>query len=516
MISRLVLRPKPFVGRLLMHTTGTQRVKPPSWVVRAKDYIDREMSNLQDVMITRSSFNFKNPITRKQTVYPTCLSDIAGHTSFMLLAISYLETDFLQLRLFAFSGVTLSIIFQYYREKPLWIPIRWNSLFLLINAIMIAVLLKEENDASNIPEEKKEMFARFERKGMKPVEFLQLISGAKRLELKKGDELVSEHAKNTRVYLVKQGQLSVLKNGSTFRTIQQNQFAGEMSFLQWEDKLDATQYLRKKQKKTLKQWKNKDNDMELFVPLLIIFENIFDQIGIRKMHRKPKETPLGLLVPSDNTNIDGSNTTTTSSTDTTNTENSEETQSTSTWSLLWGNSGTSADDSSSSDNDLSDHDHSVYGISFDHNGNVIDHNHSQDQQDSQDSPQPQTVFGRYLNATYSFVGALVSSSNDQSADSSNDQGEFAAATVVADEDCVLYYWSFKRLRALMQEFPSMGLSFERALSEDLNNKMNKTMQVQPVQRYQIMLTAALMDGEVSLLIVVVTVYRYFVFEYRLF
>ena len=94
-------------------------------------------------------------------------SNLAGHSSFLLLALSYLEKDFLQLRIFAASGMSLSIIFQYYREKPLWIPIRWNFLFILINASMIALLLKETADADhNMSRDEKELYSTFfERRG---------------------------------------------------------------------------------------------------------------------------------------------------------------------------------------------------------------------------------------------------------------------------------------------------------------------------------------------------------------
>ena len=72
------------------------------------------------------------------------LSNVAGHGAFVFLAVSYLDSDFLQLRLYAMSGISLSIIFQYYRDKPVWIPIRWNVLFLLINVAMIALLLRDD------------------------------------------------------------------------------------------------------------------------------------------------------------------------------------------------------------------------------------------------------------------------------------------------------------------------------------------------------------------------------------
>lgn len=45
------------------------------------------------------------------------------------------------------AGVSCSIAFQYYRPQPLWIPVSWNAIFLGINAGMVALLLKDENDA---------------------------------------------------------------------------------------------------------------------------------------------------------------------------------------------------------------------------------------------------------------------------------------------------------------------------------------------------------------------------------
>jgi len=121
------------------------------------------------------------------------VSNMAGHGAFMAMALSYLETDFMMLRIYAASGITLSIVFQYYRDKPLWIPIRWNSLFFVINMIMIGLLLKKERDASYLPDEQKELFMNaFQPFGMLPTEFLQLMHIAERLVYKKGDVMAKQ------------------------------------------------------------------------------------------------------------------------------------------------------------------------------------------------------------------------------------------------------------------------------------------------------------------------------------
>jgi hypothetical protein len=127
-------------------------------------YIKGRLQFLQTEMVKQRFIEVKLPgiiaRAKKRRIFYT-LSNLAGHGSFLLLAVSYLEKDFLHLRLFAATGMSLSIIFQYYREKPLWIPIRWNLLFIMINATMIALLLKEESDADHMSKDEKELFKNF-------------------------------------------------------------------------------------------------------------------------------------------------------------------------------------------------------------------------------------------------------------------------------------------------------------------------------------------------------------------
>ena len=173
-------------------------------------------------------------------------SDVAGHGAFLCLALSYLETDFLTLRLYAASGVTLSIIFQYYRAVPLWIPIRWNALFLFINFGMIGLLLKKANDAQKIPDEQKELFSTtFQKLGMMPMEFLHLMSVATRHEFAKGEKLVIQGEKRTHLHFVKSGKGAVIRDGIRIGSVSVGQFVGEMSFLAWENAETEKERLRK-------------------------------------------------------------------------------------------------------------------------------------------------------------------------------------------------------------------------------------------------------------------------------
>jgi hypothetical protein len=127
------------------------------------------------------------------------LSNLAGHGSFILLACSYLEPDVLSLRGYALSAIALSITFQYFRKQPLWIPISWNFLFLIINAGMIFLLLKERSDAENISDEAMSLYEDVFRKlGLSAVEYMHLMSCAEHRTLQRGEYFVRGNDVQTR------------------------------------------------------------------------------------------------------------------------------------------------------------------------------------------------------------------------------------------------------------------------------------------------------------------------------
>ena len=73
------------------------------------------------------------------------LAEILGHTSFALVALSYSTSNELALRSIAVTGSTSMLFFTYFHPhgKVLWLPFRWNCLFILINCTMIGKIMKE-------------------------------------------------------------------------------------------------------------------------------------------------------------------------------------------------------------------------------------------------------------------------------------------------------------------------------------------------------------------------------------
>lgn len=434
--------------------------------------------------------NIKNQ--NKSLIFPYSFSDLAGHGSFLFLALSYLENDFLHLRLYAFSGICLSIIFQYYREKPLWIPIRWNSIFLLINAVMILLLLKEEDDARNIPDEQKLLYKNvFEQRGMKPVDYLHLISVAKRFEFKKGEKLVDETKKNTRVYLIKHGNCLVLKNGQKVGNIKKHQFVGAMSFLTWEASLAAAEQLS--------QVSNKNNNAnsgnksplhtrrEKVGPITsLLLDIVPDDVEMTFNNTSStwkEETSTEIAKPSSVVSLSNPPTSSSvavevkSEANKTNADSSVDysalawNYAVTTWQSLYSAANLAAESIITHD------DNNKTTIAAPNQGLTINTSFITDVTTSPNNPSTPTKSG--------------------SPTSASEEGHLGRADVVAEEDCIVFSWKFKDLHNLIIQNPSLGLVFERCLSEDLNKKMSTSWDEEIKIRYKQILLGALMDGEIN-------------------
>ena len=163
----------------------------------------------------------------------TTLSNVFGHLSFLLLGTSYLTTDILTLRTVAMSGMTAGVIFQYYRAAPLFIPIRWNLLFILMNSVMVLKLLQERNEAEKTPADLLKLYEEeFAKMGFTKIEFYRLaVLNARKVEMERGQPLAVAGEIQSRMYFLVDGTVDVLASGTSVAAISKSSFIGEMTFL---------------------------------------------------------------------------------------------------------------------------------------------------------------------------------------------------------------------------------------------------------------------------------------------
>eukprot|EP01031_Cornospumella_fuschlensis_P037269 gene37269-45248_t len=452
----------------------TKKDRLEVWFEDFSSIIKRRKLMLKAAMVQRKSLEFQLPVllTRLKVAFPYSLSDLAGHGSFVFLALSYLESDFLHLRMYAVSGITLSIIFQYYREKPLWIPIRWNTLFLLINGIMIGLLVRDDIAANNISPEQRALYhAVFERKGMSKVDFLRLMRCAQRLEVGVDHKLVDEHKTNTRVYLVQRGSIAVRRGGAEVGHIHENQFVGAMSFLTWDSNREEEDVSHRKASEKSGGF----------------FFGGSAQDAAADPSAAQREAPATATATAMAANVE--------------------------------------------EPDISQAPHSAQ----EHHAAAQQPPHHQHQHHHLHLEQWLGGLAGYLDPAHlwRFLQPAAAPSAGESAspaaaahggvpsytsvmfnptEQPEDRAKAAAAPAPEDDaseghhghadvvsltPCVAYYWRFKDLRALKEAHPSLGYVLERCISDDLNKKMFSTWEAEAKERYRQLLRGALCQGEVS-------------------
>lgn len=161
------------------------------------------------------------------------LSEMAGNLSSFLVLAAYTMTDMFALRVVSLVATSLALLFQYYRKIPLWIPIRWNIVLVLINATMVTKLHLERQRAHAMTPAMQELYEKghFKQRGFSKVEFLRLYEMARVVELPPGTILVKEgHAKHSLHFLL-EGSVDVMKNGQKLAQLEQYKFIGEISLL---------------------------------------------------------------------------------------------------------------------------------------------------------------------------------------------------------------------------------------------------------------------------------------------
>lgn len=126
------------------------------------------------------------------------ITELCGHSAFVLLGWSYVVDDPFLLRCLATASFSAQICFQFFREKPLWLPIRWNVLFVGVNMVWIAKMLNEYSEKSlkDLTNGEREVYDAFFK--VKEKEVMTMSSSEVEEETNsKGEKVVSAAPKKT-------------------------------------------------------------------------------------------------------------------------------------------------------------------------------------------------------------------------------------------------------------------------------------------------------------------------------
>ena len=156
--------------------------------------------------------------------------DFVGHLSFLIVALSLAMKDIIFLRILGILSGFVGIFYNYFvTTDPLWIPIIWLSIFIVINIFMISIFYFE-NLKGNLSAEDIEIWQNnFIGLTVQEFKTIKKISNSKLYKV--GDKLISMGEKNKYLYFVNSGNLSVEKNKKKITNLSQGDIAGEMSFI---------------------------------------------------------------------------------------------------------------------------------------------------------------------------------------------------------------------------------------------------------------------------------------------
>lgn len=142
---------------------------------------------------------------------------------------SYLVRDILWLRVLTVVAI-ISLIPYYLHCLDNPVPaVGWNTLFLCVNLVQIALLIRERTPIALSEIEQRIYETNFS--SLSPGEYRRLLSLAEWREPTPGDSLVKDGEVVEEMLLLYGGEASVKKGGHEVARLASGQFIGEMSFL---------------------------------------------------------------------------------------------------------------------------------------------------------------------------------------------------------------------------------------------------------------------------------------------
>ena len=156
---------------------------------------------------------------------------LVGHLAFFLTAVSFMLKDIILLRSLALLSALVGIGYNFFAiGGPNWLPIFWLSVFGIINAFRIIGIVREKLSI-HFSEEEKELYETIFT-NFNPVEYMKLFRCAQWQEVSPGSIIAQQGKVVDGVYLLYNGEVSVVRDGTEIGRPRDGALIGEMSFVQ--------------------------------------------------------------------------------------------------------------------------------------------------------------------------------------------------------------------------------------------------------------------------------------------
>ena len=157
------------------------------------------------------------------------LADLAGHASYLLIAISYYATNIYWLRLMAVLGLTLEIAYFVLSRGALHTGIAWDLVFIVINLYQMQYLVRERLNLRRVSDLgllRESLFA-----NLNDAQLSRVVMAGKWRTFTVGAQLTREGAPVEELVLLCDGAADVEVQGKVVAQLQAGTFCGEMAFI---------------------------------------------------------------------------------------------------------------------------------------------------------------------------------------------------------------------------------------------------------------------------------------------
>jgi Cyclic nucleotide-binding domain len=161
-------------------------------------------------------------------VLPDLIAQNLVHVAALFTLLCFLFRDQIKLRSFAVLGDLLLSVYYYVAfPEPLWNPMVWSIMNVIINAIMIALILRDGREGG-MSDDELSLFRHLDT--LTPGQFRKLAKAGDWHRANEAVTLTQEGETLDRLFYVLNGSVALRRGGKDF-TIEPKQFIGELAFL---------------------------------------------------------------------------------------------------------------------------------------------------------------------------------------------------------------------------------------------------------------------------------------------
>ena len=153
--------------------------------------------------------------------------DYLVHAGAATFLIAYIVRDQLLLRGFIVIGTILYVLYYLLLPEPLWSALTWNSLFIVINCVMMFLIYKDRAKFS-MSEQEEELYRLFYT--LSPGEFRTLMKIGTWFHTEKEEQITTKGEVPERLFFILDGAVSVDRGQNSFN-VGPGVFIGELAFL---------------------------------------------------------------------------------------------------------------------------------------------------------------------------------------------------------------------------------------------------------------------------------------------